>query len=45
MLEVYGKIPHMQLAAEARNLVDMGVPEDVVAKALFRVENIHNISV
>lgn len=44
MLEVYGKIPHMELAAEARNLVDMGVPEDVVAKALFTVENLHDIT-
>jgi len=35
----------MELAAEARNLVDMGVPEDVVAKALFRVENLHDITV
>jgi hypothetical protein len=45
MEEVYGKIPHLELVAEARNLVDMGIPKDQVDKALFRVENIHNISV
>jgi|TARA_R110002074_G_scaffold399501_1_gene592820 hypothetical protein len=45
MQEVYGKVPHLELVAEARNLVDMGIPKDQVDKALFRVENIHNISV
>tara|TARA_R110002167_G_scaffold30988_2_gene102228 strand:- start:596 stop:733 length:138 start_codon:yes stop_codon:yes gene_type:complete len=45
MEEVYGKIPHLELVAEARNLVDMGIPKDVVDKALFHVENMHNIAV
>ena len=45
MEEVYGKVGHQELKAEARNLVDMGVPEDVVGKALFRVENLHDITV
>jgi hypothetical protein len=45
MQEVYGKVPHLELVAAARNLVDKGIPKDQVDKALFRVENIHNISV
>jgi hypothetical protein len=45
MQELYGDVRHLELVAEARNLVDMGIPKDQVDKALFRVENIHNISV
>jgi len=45
MQEVYGKITHSQLKSEARNLIDMGIPTDQVDYALFRVENIHNISI
>ena len=45
MQEVYGKVPHLDLIAEARNLVDMGVPKDQVDIALFRVGTLHNITV
>ena len=45
MQELYGKIKHQELKAEARNLKDMGIPKDQVDKALFHVENMHNIAV
>ena len=45
MQELYGDVRHLELVAEARNLVDMGIPKDVVDKALFHVENMHNIAV
>ena len=45
MEELYGKVGHQELKAEARNLVDMGIPKDQVDKALFRVEYLHDIMV
>jgi len=45
MQEINGKITHLELKSEAKNLIDMGVPADQVDQALFRIENIHNISI
>lgn len=44
LAELTGTVSHSALKDEAAKLVMMGVPAEDVARALFRVENLHNIT-
>lgn len=42
--EANGKVTHAEMVAEAQKLVDMGVRKEHVDLALFKVENLNNVS-